>query len=102
MVIGLGGKVIYHLGDTSLFSDLRLLGERDPVDVALMCMGGHYTMEHIDGVKAAGLVGAATVIQCHYNTFPPVETDASAFKAEVESRTSSKVELLAPGETFSA
>ena len=102
MVIGLGGKVVYHLGDTALFSDLRLVGERDPVDVALMCIGGHYTMDRHDAVKAAELVGAATVIPCHYDTFPAVETDAAAFKADVESQTSSKVAILAPGESFSA
>ena len=102
MVIGLGGKVVYHLGDTALFSDLRLVGERNPVDVALMCIGGHYTMDRHDAVKAAELVGAGTVIPCHYDTFPPVETDADAFKADVESQTSSKVAVLAPGETFSA
>jgi L-ascorbate metabolism protein UlaG (beta-lactamase superfamily) len=102
MVVGLGGKVVYHLGDTALFSDLRLVGERNPVDVALMCIGGHYTMDRHDAVTAAGLVGATTVIPCHYDTFPPVETDSQAFKADVEAQTSSKVELLAPGETFSA
>jgi L-ascorbate metabolism protein UlaG (beta-lactamase superfamily) len=101
IVVGLGGKVVYHLGDTALFSDLRLVGERDPVDVALMCIGGHYTMDRHDAVKAAELVGARTVIPCHYNTFPPIETDASAFKADVESQTSSKVEILEPGESFS-
>jgi L-ascorbate metabolism protein UlaG (beta-lactamase superfamily) len=101
VVVGLGGKVVYHLGDTCLFSDLRLVGERDPVDVALMCIGGHYTMDRHDAVKAAGLVGARTVIPCHYNTFPAIETDADAFKADVEAQTSSKVEILEPGETFS-
>jgi L-ascorbate metabolism protein UlaG (beta-lactamase superfamily) len=102
LVIGIGGKVVYHLGDTALFSDLSLVGQRDKIDVALMCIGGHYTMDRHDAVKAAELVGATTVIPCHYNTFPPVETDAGAFKADVESKTSSKVELLEPGETFSA
>jgi L-ascorbate metabolism protein UlaG (beta-lactamase superfamily) len=102
MVIGLGGKIVYHLGDTALFSDLRLVGERNPVDVALMCIGGHYTMDRHDAVAAAKLVGAATVIPCHYDTFPPVETDSEAFKADVESQTSSKVAILAPGESFSA
>jgi L-ascorbate metabolism protein UlaG (beta-lactamase superfamily) len=102
LVIGLGGKVVYHLGDTALFSDLRLVGERTPVDVALMCIGGHYTMDRHDAAIAAGLVGATTVIPCHYDTFPPVETDSQAFKADVESQTSSKVELLSPGESFSA
>jgi L-ascorbate metabolism protein UlaG (beta-lactamase superfamily) len=101
MVVGLGGKVVYHLGDTALFSDLRLVGERNPVDVALMCIGGHYTMDRHDAVTAAGLVGATTVIPCHYDTFPPVETDSQAFKADVEAQTSSKVELLAPGDSFS-
>jgi L-ascorbate metabolism protein UlaG (beta-lactamase superfamily) len=101
IVVGLGGKVVYHLGDTALFSDLRLVGERDPVDVALMCIGGHYTMDRHDAVKASELVGATTVIPCHYNTFPAIETDAAAFKADVESQTSSKVEILEPGESFS-
>jgi L-ascorbate metabolism protein UlaG (beta-lactamase superfamily) len=103
MLIGIGGKTVYHLGDTALFSDLELIARRgDPIDVALMCIGGHYTMDRIDAVTAAEFVGAGTVIPCHYNTFPPIETDAQAFKSEVESQTSSKVEVLEPGETFSA
>jgi L-ascorbate metabolism protein UlaG (beta-lactamase superfamily) len=101
LVVSLGGKVIYHLGDTCLFSDLALVGKRTPVDVALMCIGGHYTMDRFDGVEAARLVGAPTVIPCHYNTFPPIQTDAQAFKAEVESATSSQVIVLAPGESHS-
>ena len=102
LVINLGGKTVYHLGDTGLFSDLVLPGKRDQIDVALMCIGGHYTMDRHDAVTAAELVGAGTVIPCHYDTFPPIETDAEAFKADVESKTSSKVAVLQPGETFSA
>ncbi len=100
LVIGLGGRTIYHLGDTALFSDLRLVAERDDIDVALMCIGGHYTMDRHDAVRAADLVGAEIVVPCHYNTFPPIETDAQAFKSEVEGRTSSKVEVLEPGGTL--
>jgi L-ascorbate metabolism protein UlaG (beta-lactamase superfamily) len=99
LVIGLGGKVVYHLGDTSLFSDLALPGKRDAIDVALMCIGGHYTMDRHDGVAAAELVGAKRVIPCHYNTFPPIETDAQEFKREVEATTNSKVVVLEPGDT---
>ena len=102
LVINLGGTTVYHLGDTGLFSDLALPGKRDQIDVALMCIGGHYTMDRHDGVAAAELVGAGTVIPCHYDTFPPIETDAEAFKSDVESKTSSKVAVLQPGETFSA
>src|SRR3954453_3765743 len=53
LVIGIGGKTIYHLGDTALFSDMKLVAHRgDPIDVALMCIGGHYTMDRLDGVVA--------------------------------------------------
>ena len=102
LLIQIGGTTVYHLGDTALFSDLKLVaGRGDPIDVALMCIGGHYTMDHIDAVTAAEFVGASTVIPCHYNTLPAIETDAEAFKADVESQTSSKVEILQPGESFS-
>jgi L-ascorbate metabolism protein UlaG (beta-lactamase superfamily) len=101
LLINFKDTIIYHLGDTSLFSDLQLVGKRHPIDLALMCIGGHYTMDRVDAVDAAELVGAKTVIPCHYNTFPPIETDAEAFKSDVESATSSNVVILEPGETHS-
>jgi L-ascorbate metabolism protein UlaG (beta-lactamase superfamily) len=101
LVIGIGGKVVYHLGDTALFSDLALPGRRDDIDVALMCIGGHYTMDRHDGVRAAELVHAQRIIPCHYGTFPPIETDAGAFKREVETATDAKVVILEPGDTHS-
>jgi L-ascorbate metabolism protein UlaG (beta-lactamase superfamily) len=102
LLVSFAGKIVYHLGDTCLFSDLQLVGRRNPIDVALMCIGGHYTMDRHDAVDAAGFVGAKTVIPCHYNTFPALETDAQAFKADVESQTSSQVVILEPGDTHSA
>jgi L-ascorbate metabolism protein UlaG (beta-lactamase superfamily) len=101
MLITFAGTVIYHLGDTCLFSDLQLVGRRTPVDIALMPIGGHYTMDRHDAVDAAALIGAKTVIPCHYNTFPLIETDANAFKADVEAQTSSSVVVLDPGESWS-
>jgi L-ascorbate metabolism protein UlaG (beta-lactamase superfamily) len=101
LVISIGGTTVYHLGDTCLFSDLKLIAERTPVDVALIPIGGHYTMDRHDAAVAAGFVGAGTVIPCHYNTFPPIQADAEAFKADVESGTSSQVVILQPGETHS-
>ncbi len=100
LLIGFAGTTIYHLGDTALFSDLQLVARRgDKVDVALMCIGGHYTMDRIDAVTAAEFVQAGTVIPCHYDTFPPIETDAEKFKSEVESATDSQVVILEPGAT---
>jgi L-ascorbate metabolism protein UlaG (beta-lactamase superfamily) len=98
IVVKIGDTTVYHLGDTALFSDLQLVKARDDIDVALMCIGGHYTMDRLDAVAAAQLVGANTVIPCHYNTFPPIETDAEAFKNDV---TASEVVILDPGETHS-
>jgi L-ascorbate metabolism protein UlaG (beta-lactamase superfamily) len=80
---------------------VKLIAERTPVDVAIVPIGGHYTMDRHDAVVAAKLVGARTVIPCHYNTFPPIETDAEAFKSDVESETSSKVVVLDVDQTHS-
>jgi len=102
LVIEIGGKTIYHAGDTCLFGDMKLIGDRHPIDVALLPIGGHYTMDRHDAVAAAQFIGAETVIPMHYDTFPPIETDAEAFKADVEGQTSSKVVVLKPGETHSA
>ena len=102
LVVEIGGQRVYHLGDTALFSDLQLVGRRGGLDVALMCIGGHYTMDRHDAVTAAELVGARQVIPCHYDTFPPIETDAQAFKSDVEGAGAGDVVVLQPGETHSA
>jgi L-ascorbate metabolism protein UlaG (beta-lactamase superfamily) len=99
LLVNLGGLTVYHAGDTCLFSDMQLIAQRNPIDVAMLPIGGHYTMDRHDGVVAAEFVGAGTVIPMHFNTFPAVETDAGAFKAEVEAKTSSTVVVLEPGQS---
>ena len=99
LVIEMGGKRIYHLGDTALFSDLALPARRGHIDVALMCIGGHYTMDRFDAVEAAEWVKADQIIPCHYNTFPPIETDAQAFRTDVEQAGFARVVVLEPGGT---
>jgi L-ascorbate metabolism protein UlaG (beta-lactamase superfamily) len=101
LVIEIGGVTVYHAGDTCLFSDMKLIAERNPIDVALLPIGGHYTMDRHDAVLAAEFTGASTVIPMHYDTFPPIEVDSAAFKEEVESKTSAQVVLLAAGESHS-
>ena len=98
LVISIGGVTVYHAGDTCLFGDMKLIAERTPVDVAMLPIGGHYTMDRHDAVVAVELIGAGTVIPMHYDTFPPIETDSAAFKADVEAQTSSHVVLLSPGQ----
>jgi L-ascorbate metabolism protein UlaG (beta-lactamase superfamily) len=100
MLVMVGDKLVYHLGDTALFSDLQLIARRgNHVNVALVPIGGHYTMDRFDAVAACEFIGADEVIPIHYDTFPPIETDAQAFKSDVENATESKVVVLAPGET---
>jgi L-ascorbate metabolism protein UlaG (beta-lactamase superfamily) len=103
LLVSFGGQLVYHVGDTCLFSDLQLIARRgDKVNVALVPIGGHYTMDRYDAVTACEFIDAETVIPIHYDTFPPIETDAEAFKSDVESATGSKVVILAPGETHTA
>jgi L-ascorbate metabolism protein UlaG (beta-lactamase superfamily) len=102
LVIKVGETTVYHAGDTCLFSDMKLIAERSDIDVFCVPIGGHYTMDRRDAVVACEFVGAKTVIPMHYDTFPPIETDAEAFKSDVESQTSSQVVILEPGQTHSA
>lgn len=99
LVVNLDGTTVYHLGDTCLFGDLKLIAERTPVDVALVPIGGHYTMGVDDAAYACGLIGADTVLPMHYDTFPAIEVDAAEFKTKVESSTASRVLIPAVGES---
>jgi len=99
LVIEMGDKRVYHLGDTGLFSDLALPKRRGHLDLAIIPIGGFYTMDRFDGVVAAEFVGADQVIPCHYDTFPAVETDAQAFKSDVQNAGYAEVVIVAPGET---
>jgi L-ascorbate metabolism protein UlaG (beta-lactamase superfamily) len=100
-VIKIGETTVYHAGDTCLFSDMKLVAQRSDVDVFCVPIGGHYTMDRRDAAVACEFVGAKTVIPMHFETFPPIETDAEAFKSDVEARTSSQVVILEPGQTHS-
>src|SRR3954464_11389230 len=83
LVINLNGKLVYHLGGPCLFSDLQLISRRgDHVDVALVPIGGHYTMDRYDAGTGVDFVTPTRVTPCHYDTFPPIETDAEAFKGD--------------------
>jgi L-ascorbate metabolism protein UlaG (beta-lactamase superfamily) len=102
IVVEIGGVVVYHLGDTCLFSDLQLVGRRTPIDVAIVPIGGHFTMDRHDAVTAADFVGAKTIIPCHYNTMPQIETDANAFATDIDKQLDATAVVLEPGATHQA
>jgi L-ascorbate metabolism protein UlaG (beta-lactamase superfamily) len=100
LLIHIGDRLVYHLGDTCLFGDMKLIAQRgDKVDLALVPIGGHYTMDRYDAVSAVELINPSQVIPCHYNTFPPIETDVQAFKQDVQNAGFSEVVVVEPGET---
>jgi len=96
-VVGMDGVHVYHAGDTALFSDMRLIGELYHPDVALLPIGGRFTMGPKEAMMAANLVGAKTVIPIHYNTWPAITQDAARFKQAIERTTDLHVEILSPG-----
>src|SRR3954454_12145529 len=100
LLIHYGDHLIYHLGDTALFSDMKLVARRgDKVDLALVPIGGHFTMDRYDAVTAVEFIEPQQVIPIHYGTSPPIETDAEAFKSDVQNAGFSEVLVLNPGDT---
>jgi len=85
IVLTMGGKKVYHAGDTGLFSDMKLIAEMNgPFDAALLPIGDNYTMGITDAVKAAEFVNAAVTIPMHYNTFGWIQADPDDFVTRVQ------------------
>lgn len=98
-VIRMDGTAVYHAGDTALFSDMSLIGELYHPSVALLPIGGRFTMGPEEAMIAARIIGAPLVIPIHYNTWPPITQDPGEFKRALERTTDCKVLILKPGET---
>jgi L-ascorbate metabolism protein UlaG (beta-lactamase superfamily) len=99
-LITMDGVTVYHAGDTGLFGDMRLIGDLYHPDIALLPIGGRYTMGPREAMMAAEFIGAPTIIPIHYNTSPKIGQDAKEFKRVIERTTDMKVTLLNPGESF--
>lgn len=99
VLIKMGGKTVYHAGDTGLFLDMQLIGERHEIDVALLPIGDNFTMGIDDAVYAAGLIKPAKVVPMHYNTFPVIEADPNLFAAGVKEK-GIDCEILEPGDSL--
>ena len=99
-VITMDGVSIYHAGDTALFSDMQLIRDLYRPDVALLPVGGRFTMGPDEAMIAARYVGAPLVIPMHYDTFPAIRQNLEEFKRIIERTTSIRVALLSPGESI--
>jgi L-ascorbate metabolism protein UlaG (beta-lactamase superfamily) len=85
-IVTVEGKSIYHAGDTDFISEMKELGS---VDVALLPVGGTYTMENDDGADAALAIGPKVAIPMHN-----WDKDVSEFKNKVESNSDIRVVVL--------
>lgn len=98
-LLTLGGKTIYHAGDTSLFSDMKLIGELNDIDLALLPIGDNFTMGPEDALIAAEWIGAGKTVPMHYNTFPLIEQDADLFVRRLSEKQLDG-QVIQPGESF--
>ncbi len=84
VVITMGGKTVYHAGDTGIFLDMKLIGELNKIDVYMAPIGDNFTMGIDDAAKSVEFVNPDIAIPMHYNTFPVIEADPNVFKTKVE------------------
>lgn len=93
VLVTIGGKTVCHAGDTGLFGDMKLIGERHAIDVAILPIGDNFTMGPDDALYAAELIGAPVVVPCHDNTFELIEQDGAEFARDVTAKGMRGVEL---------
>ncbi|MFR9039181.1 MAG: metal-dependent hydrolase [Bilophila wadsworthia] len=79
------GFAFYHAGDTGLFSSMELIGSLYPLDLALLPVGGFFTMDGLQAAHAARLLKPKAVIPMHWGTFPVLAKDTSAFASHLAS-----------------
>ncbi len=97
-VITMGGKKIYHSGDTGLFLDMKLIGEMNPLDVALLPIGDNFTMGIDDAVKAVEFLNPKIAIPMHYDTFDVIKADPNEFVKKIKPPV--KGVVVSPGSSY--
>lgn len=96
-IIHAEGKTILHAGDTALYSDMKMIGERHNIDVAFVPIGDHFTMGPEDALQAAEWYNAKLVVPVHYNTFPVIRQEAEHFVQQLREK-GLNGQVLKPGE----
>jgi L-ascorbate metabolism protein UlaG (beta-lactamase superfamily) len=98
VLITVEGKTVYHSGDTGLFSDMKLIAEMNPIDIALLPIGDNFTMGLTDAVKAVEFLKPKKVIPMHYRTFGIIDADPGEFRKMVQ-KSGVDVQVLDYGQT---
>ena len=82
-VFNIEGQTIYHAGDTCLNSEMKMIGEVYEPDMVMLPIGGKYTMDIEQAVKASEWLGATAVVPMHYNTFDAIRIDIEEFERQI-------------------
>ncbi|HLH36520.1 MAG TPA: metal-dependent hydrolase [Alloacidobacterium sp.] len=93
------GPVLYHAGDTAVFSDMQLIREFYHPELAMLPIGDHYTMGPKGAALAAKFLGVKTVLPIHYGTFPILTGTPEELKKHLEG-TGIEVKAISPGESL--
>jgi len=94
------GRTIYHAGDTCVFGDMKLFAQMYKPDVALLPIGGYYTMDPKQAAVAVSLIRPKVAIPMHYGTWEPIDTDPREFaKIAKKASPKTKVVVLEPGQS---
>lgn len=99
IIINIDNTTIYHAGDTCLNAEMQLL-PRYNIEIAMLPIGGLFTMDIEEAVEAVKIIKPKFVIPMHYNTFDLIKVNPFEFKELVEKETDSKCIVLKSGEIF--
>lgn len=97
VIVTMGDQTLYHMGDTALFSDIKLIGELHNIDIAAVPIGDHFTMGPKEALIAAKWTDAKHIIPIHFNTFPPIRQNGEQFIKQLAAQDQQGHELK-PGE----
>lgn len=98
-IFAIEGKAIYHAGDTCLNSEMKVIGELYEPELAILPIGGHYTMDIEQAVVASTWLKSSLVMPIHYNTFEAINIDISSFERQIREKGKMPV-ILKIGETL--
>jgi L-ascorbate metabolism protein UlaG (beta-lactamase superfamily) len=95
-----GGLILYHAGDTSVFGDMKLIGELYAPELALLPIGDHYTMGPREAALAIRLLNVRHVVPMHYGTFPALTGTPQALRELTQDVAGLEIHALEPGQTI--
>ncbi len=101
VILKMGGKTIYHAGDTGIFYDMQVIGELNDIDIAILPIGGRFTMDVKEAALAAKWLNPGMVIPMHYNSFKAIEQDPKEFEDQIKKEGGIECVVIKAGEKHS-